>query len=55
MGLACAAIPIKIAQGCDRHDRQEQVTFLQLAKDSAIDLEYYLYPRSAYSYIIIPV
>lgn len=40
--LACAAIPIKIAQGCDRHDRQEQLKFLELAKDAAIEVEYYL-------------
>ncbi|OUL32974.1 four helix bundle protein [Nostoc sp. 106C] len=40
--LACAAIPIKIAQGCDRDDRQTQLSFLELAKDSAIEVEYYL-------------
>lgn len=40
--LACAAIPIKIAQGCDREDKAEIVSFFQTAKDSAIELEYYL-------------
>ncbi|WP_042342211.1 four helix bundle protein [Calothrix sp. PCC 7507] len=40
--LACAAIPIKIAQGCDRENRSEKVSFLQLAKDSATEVEYYL-------------
>jgi four helix bundle protein len=40
--LACAAIPIKIAQGCDREDREDQLEFLELARDSAIEVEYYL-------------
>ncbi|BAY92089.1 MULTISPECIES: four helix bundle protein [unclassified Tolypothrix] len=40
--LAAAAIPIKIAQGCDRDDREAQLDFLQLAKDAAIEVEYYL-------------
>ncbi|MBW4563833.1 MAG: four helix bundle protein [Mojavia pulchra JT2-VF2] len=41
--LACAAIPIKIAQGCDREDdHQEQVDYLELAKDATIEVEYYL-------------
>ncbi len=40
--LACAAIPIKIAQGCVREDRKEQVNFLQSARDAAIEVEYYL-------------
>jgi four helix bundle protein len=49
--LACSAIPIKIAQGCvdasaacrrHREDRQTQLNFLELAKDAAIEVEYYL-------------
>ncbi len=40
--LACSAIPIKIAQGCDREDREDQLNFLELAKDAAIEVEYYL-------------
>jgi four helix bundle protein len=40
--LACSAIPIKIAQGCNREDRQTQLNFLELAQDSAIEVEYYL-------------
>ncbi|QIR38034.1 four helix bundle protein [Tolypothrix sp. PCC 7910] len=40
--LASASIPIKIAQGCDRDDREAQLDFLQLAKDAAIEVEYYL-------------
>ena len=40
--LASANIPIKIAQGCDREEKDEQVSFLKLARDSAIELEYYL-------------
>ncbi len=40
--LACAGIPIKIAQGCNREDRQVQLDFLELAKDAAIEVEYYL-------------
>ncbi|MBD2299949.1 four helix bundle protein [Nostoc sp. FACHB-87] len=40
--LACAAIPIKIAQGCDRDDKTEQINLLVLAKDAAIEVEYYL-------------
>lgn len=42
MRLACAAVPIKIAQGSDRDEKAEKVDFLQLARDSAIELEYYL-------------
>ena len=40
--LASAHISIKIAQGCDRQEKEEQLNFLQLARDSAIELEYYL-------------
>lgn len=40
--LACAAIPIKIAQGSAREDTIENLSFLQMAMDSAIELEYYL-------------
>jgi four helix bundle protein len=40
--LACSAIPIKIAQGCNREERQTQLDFLELAKDAAIEVEYYL-------------
>jgi four helix bundle protein len=40
--LACAAIPIKIAQGYDREDVEEQIDFLKLARDSAIEVQYYL-------------
>jgi four helix bundle protein len=40
--LACAAIPIKIAQGCDREDGEDQLDYLELARDSAIEVEYYL-------------
>ncbi|WP_041232932.1 four helix bundle protein [Cylindrospermum stagnale] len=40
--LACAAIPIKIAQGCDREYPEEQLDFLELANDSTIEVEYYL-------------
>ena len=40
--LACSAIPIKIAQGSDRDDREAQLDFLELAKDAAIEVEYYL-------------
>lgn len=41
--LACSAIPIKIAQGCNQEDdRQTQLDFLELAQDSTIELEYYL-------------
>jgi four helix bundle protein len=40
--LASANVPIKIAQGCDREEKDEQVSFLKLARDSAIELEYYL-------------
>ncbi len=40
--LACSAIPIKIAQGCNREDKEDQVNFLVLARDAAIEVEYYL-------------
>lgn len=40
--LACSAIPIKIAQGCDREEKAEQLDFLELARDAAIEVEYYL-------------
>jgi four helix bundle protein len=40
--LASAAIPIKIAQGCDREEKEDRLNFLQLATDAAIELEYYL-------------
>ncbi len=40
--LASANIPIKIAQGCDRAVQEEQISLLQLARDSVIELEYYL-------------
>ncbi|MCL1471109.1 four helix bundle protein [Argonema antarcticum] len=40
--LASSAVPIKIAQGCARDDRGEQVNLLEVAADSAIELEYYL-------------
>ena len=40
--LACAAIPIKIAQGCNREYREDQVNFLELARDAAVEVEYYL-------------
>jgi four helix bundle protein len=40
--LACASIPIKIAQGCERDDPEEQLDFLELANDATIEVEYYL-------------
>lgn len=40
--LACAAIPIKIAQGCDREEAEDRLSFLRLARDAAIEVEYYL-------------
>ncbi|MGK7873000.1 MAG: four helix bundle protein [Xenococcaceae cyanobacterium] len=40
--LACSDIPIKIAQGCDREEKEEKISLLKLAKDSAIKVEYYL-------------
>jgi four helix bundle protein len=40
--LGCAAIPIKIAQGCDRLYKSEQLDFFQLSRDAAIEVEYYL-------------
>ncbi len=40
--LASANIPIKIAQGCDRAVQEEQISLLQLARYSVIELEYYL-------------
>ncbi|KOP26006.1 30S ribosomal protein S23 [Hapalosiphon sp. MRB220] len=40
--LACSAIPVKIAQGCNREDREDQVNFLETARDAAIEVEYYL-------------
>lgn len=40
--LASASIPIKIAQGCAREEKEEQLNFMQLATDAAIELEYYL-------------
>jgi four helix bundle protein len=40
--LACAAIPIKVAQGYDREDVEEQIDFLKFARDSAIEVQYYL-------------
>lgn len=38
----CAAIAVKIAQGCDREDISEQESFLKVARDFAIELEYHL-------------
>ncbi|MGJ5672334.1 MAG: four helix bundle protein [Nostochopsis sp.] len=40
--LACSAIPVKIAQGCNREEREEQVNLLETARDAAIEVEYYL-------------
>jgi four helix bundle protein len=37
-----AEVPIKIAQGCAREEREEKVKFMEEAGDSAIELEYYL-------------
>ena len=40
--LACSDIPIKIAQGCDTEDPEDKLSCLQMARDSAIEVEYYL-------------
>ncbi|MBD2185698.1 four helix bundle protein [Aerosakkonema funiforme] len=40
--LASAAVPIKIAQGCVKYEREEQIKLFELAIDAAIELEYYL-------------
>lgn len=40
--LACSSVPIKIAQGCSRDDSSEQIEYLELAQDGAIEVEYYL-------------
>lgn len=40
--LACSDIPIKIAQGGDREDDEDKLSFLEMARDSAIEVEYYL-------------
>ena len=40
--LACSAIPIKIAQGFNREDPDDQISLLELAQDAAIEVEYYL-------------
>ncbi|WP_096607843.1 four helix bundle protein [Calothrix sp. NIES-2100] len=40
--LACSAVPIKIAQGSHRDDREEKLDFLQMARDAAIEVEYFL-------------
>lgn len=40
--LACATIPIKIAQGCHRDDYEDQLDFLESARDAIIEVEYYL-------------
>ncbi|MBD2207932.1 four helix bundle protein [Calothrix sp. FACHB-1219] len=40
--LACSAVPIKIAQGSHREEIEEKLDFLEMARDSAIELEYYL-------------
>ncbi|CEJ44752.1 four helix bundle protein [Umezakia ovalisporum] len=40
--LACASIPIKIAQACDRDDYEIQLDFLETARDAVIEVEYYL-------------
>ncbi|MGH2415170.1 MAG: four helix bundle protein, partial [Microcystaceae cyanobacterium] len=52
--LACAAIPIKIAQGCDREEKEEKLSFLKLAKDSAIEVEYYLLLSYELEYLNTP-
>jgi len=35
-------LQIKIAQGCDREEAEDRLSFLRLARDSAIEVEYYL-------------
>ncbi|MDH6060403.1 four helix bundle protein [Chrysosporum bergii ANA360D] len=40
--LACASIPIKIAQGCDRDDCEIELEFLEMAREAVIEVEYYL-------------
>jgi four helix bundle protein len=40
--LACSGVPIKIAQGSHREDREEKLDFLEMARDAAIEVEYYL-------------
>ncbi len=40
--LACSQIPIKIAQGCTKEDKDEQVSYLELASDNVIEVEYFL-------------
>lgn len=40
--LACSQIPIKIAQGCNKEDKDEQASYLELASDSVIEVEYFL-------------
>ncbi|WP_042891911.1 four helix bundle protein, partial [Anaplasma marginale] len=40
--LACADIPIKIARGCQREDKEDQIDFLYEAIDGTIEAEYYL-------------
>jgi four helix bundle protein len=40
--LACAAIPIKIAQGCDREEIYERIDLLKEARDGAIEVQYYI-------------
>ncbi|MDJ0737275.1 MAG: four helix bundle protein [Nostocaceae cyanobacterium] len=40
--LACSTIPIKIAQGSHKDEKQEQVDFLNLALDATIEVEYLL-------------
>ena len=40
--LACADIPIKIAQGSHQEEKEDKLSYLKNAKDSAIAVEYYL-------------
>ena len=40
--FACANIPINIAQGCDYDETLDKLSFLQQAREFAIELEYYL-------------
>lgn len=40
--LACSAVPIKIAQGSHREEIEEKLDFLEMARDAAIEVEYYL-------------
>jgi four helix bundle protein len=40
--LACASIPIKIAQSSDREEIDERIHLLKLGRDSAIEVQYYL-------------